>query len=202
MMKFLLGRKLEMTTLWNETGRAVPITVIEAGPCQVTQVKTKERDGYTAVQVGFGKKKHSTKPAAGHLKDLPTFAHLREVRLDSGADMARGATLTVSQFQPGDKVEVAGISKGKGFQGVVKRHHFAGHPATHGHKDQERMPGSIGAGGVQHVRKGMRMAGRMGGERVTVKNLKVIAVDEGKNLLQVKGAVPGAKNALLVIYCE
>ena len=201
-MKFLLGRKIEMTTLWNETGRAVPVTVIEAGPCQVTQVKTQERDGYTAVQVGFGKKKRPTKPAAGHMKDLPTFAHLREVRLDAGTDMARGATLTVSQFQLGDKVEVAGVSKGKGFQGVVKRHHFAGHPATHGHKDQERMPGSIGAGGVQHVRKGMRMAGRMGGEHVTVKNLKVVAIDEAKNLLQVRGAVPGAKNALLVIYCE
>lgn len=201
-MKFLLGKKIEMTTIWNEIGKAVPVTVIEAGPCRVTQVKTQERDGYTAVQVGFGKKKHPTKPAVGHLKDLPAFAYLREVRFGSGAEMTRGATLTVAQFQPGDAVKVAGVSKGKGFQGVVKRHHFAGHPATHGHKDQERMPGSIGAGGVQHVRKGMRMAGRMGGERVTVTNLKVVAIDEAKNLLQVTGAVPGAKNTLLEIYCE
>ncbi len=201
-MKFLLGKKIEMATVWNDAGKAVPITIIEAGPCRVTQMKTIERDGYSAVQIGFGKKKRLSKPEAGHLKDVPNFSVLKEFRIVPGSDLTRGATLTVAQFQAGQKVHVTGVSKGKGFQGVVKRHHFAGHPATHGHKDQERMPGSIGAGGVQHVRKGMRMAGRMGGERVTVAKLEVVAIDSEKNILHIKGAVPGARNAVLMIYAE
>lgn len=201
-MKFLLGKKIEMATVWNDAGKAVPVTIIEAGPCQVTQMKTHERDGYSAVQIGFGKKKRLSKSEAGHLKEVPNFSVLKEFRVAPGSDLTRSAALTVAQFQVGQKVHVTGVSKGKGFQGVVKRHHFAGHPATHGHKDQERMPGSIGAGGVQHVRKGMRMAGRMGGERVTVRKLEVIAVDAEKNILHIKGAVPGARNAVLMIYAE
>jgi len=188
-----------MTQTWTEKGRVVPITVIEAGPCTVAQIKTKERDGYGAVQFGFGTKKHLTKPMKGHLKELPALRALREFRGDPG-ELRRGDTLDVSVFSPGDIVKVTGISKGKGFQGVVKRHGFHGHPSTHGHKDQERMPGAIGAGGVQHVRKGQRMAGRMGGERVTVRNLKIVAIDKEKNRLLVKGAVPGARNSLVMIY--
>ncbi|OGL65080.1 50S ribosomal protein L3 [Candidatus Uhrbacteria bacterium RIFCSPLOWO2_01_FULL_47_24] len=198
-MKCILGKKLEMTQTWTEKGRVVPITVIEAGPCTVAQIKTKERDGYGAVQFGFGTKKHLTKPMKGHLKELPALRALREFRGDPG-ELRRGDTLDVSVFSPGDIVKVTGISKGKGFQGVVKRHGFHGHPSTHGHKDQERMPGAIGAGGVQHVRKGQRMAGRMGGERVTVRNLKIVAIDKEKNRLLVKGAVPGARNSLVMIY--
>ena len=198
-MKCILGKKLEMTQTWTEKGRVVPITVIEAGPCTVAQIKTKERDGYGAVQFGFGTKKHLTKPMKGHLKELPALRALREFRGDPG-ELRRGDTLDVSVFSPGDIVKVTGISKGKGFQGVVKRHGFHVHPSTHGHKDQERMPGAIGAGGVQHVRKGQRMAGRMGGERVTVRNLKIVAIDKEKNRLLVKGAVPGARNSLVMIY--
>lgn len=188
-----------MTQTWTEKGRVVPVTVIEAGPCIVTQVKTKEDDGYEAVQIGFGFKKKETKPMKGHLKELPALRTLREFRGAPG-EMKRGDTLDVSVFAPGDTVKVTGISKGKGFQGVVKRHGFHGHPPTHGHKDQERMPGAIGAGGVQHVRKGQRMAGRMGGDRVTVSNLKIVAVDKETNRLLVKGAVPGARNSFLMIY--
>ena len=202
-MKCILGKKIEMTQTWTETGRVVPVTVIEAGPCTVTGVRSLEKDGYEAVQLGWGAKKHLTKPMKGHLKELPAVRWLREVRCHvsgvSGAEMKRGAVIDVSMFAPGDKVKVIGVSKGKGFQGVVKRHHFHGHPPTHGHKDQERMPGAIGAGGVQHVFKGTRMAGRMGGARVTVRGLTVVAVDKEKNRLLIKGAVPGARNGFVMI---
>lgn len=205
MEKCLLGKKLQMTQAWTEKGRVVPVTVIEAGPCTITQIRTKENDGYEAVQIGFSGKagsasgggKHLTKPMKGHLKELPLVRFLREVRGVSEAK--RGEVIDVSIFAPGDKVKVVGVSKGKGFQGVVKRHHFHGHPPTHGHKDQERMPGAIGAGGVQHVFKGTRMAGRMGGEQVTVRGLTIVSVDKEKNQLLVKGAVPGARNSLLMI---
>lgn len=200
-MKMILGKKIEMTALWNEAGEVQPVTVIQAGPCQVVQVKTQEKDGYTSIQLGFDPKRKINRPLAGHLKGLENYRFLREFRIpeDLISQWKRGDKLDVSQFQVGDKVKVTGISKGKGFQGVVKRHGFHGQGPTHGHKDQARMPGSIGAGGVQHVRKGTRMAGHMGNQQVTVKNLEVVKIDPEKNLLYLKGAVPGGRNSYLII---
>lgn len=197
-MKFILAKKLEMSQVFAADGTVVPVTLVQAGPCIVTQVKTQERDGYRAVQLGFLPARHLPKPKEGHLKDLPKLRHLAEFRLQDGAEMSRGETIEASTFAAGDVVQVTGVSKGKGFQGVVKRHGFHGHPTSHGHKDQARMPGSIGAGGVQHVLKGRRMAGRMGGEQVTVKNLQVVEVRDG-GILALKGAVPGARNTILEI---
>lgn len=197
-MKFILGKKIAMSQIFQETGEAVPVTVIQAGPCNVTQVKTKDKDGYVAVQLGFEPIKKLAKPQAGHVKDMPLFRKLREFRLTEGS-FERGQALTVEQFQAKDVLKVTGFSKGKGFQGVVKRHGFHGHPTTHGHKDQMRMPGSIGATFPQHVIKGKRMGGRMGGERITVANLEVVKVEADKNLLYVKGAVPGGRNSFLLI---
>lgn len=194
-----------MSQIWNDKGKVVPVTMIAAGPCYVSQIKTAEKDGYDAIQLGLGNYKKLTKPMQGHLKDLPNLRHIREFMLHAPCSMLhdskvkRGDVIDVGVFAPGDIVKVTGISKGKGFQGVVKRHHFHGHPSTHGHKDQERMPGAIGAGGVQHVLKGQRMAGRMGTDRVTVRNLEIVAVDKEHNLLTIKGAVPGARGGLLVI---
>lgn len=199
MRKMILGKKISMSTIWQTDGRAVPVTAIQAGPCQVTQIRTKEKDGYQAVQIGFGQRKKANKPLKGHLKDLPSFRYLREFRVEEIKDLQRGAMLSVEQFNPGDKVDAIGVSKGLGFQGVVRRHHFHGHPTTHGTKDSVRMPGSIGAGGMQHVRKGTRMAGRMGGAQITVKNLKIVEVDKEKGILYLKGAVPGKRNALVMI---
>ncbi|MFH1187549.1 MAG: 50S ribosomal protein L3 [bacterium] len=201
-MKFILGKKLEMTQKFLDDGTVVPVTAILAGPCAVTQVKTVAKDGYDAVQIGFGVKKKINKPQAGHLKGLDNFRYLREVRseeLKDKEDLKRGDIIAVDNFQTGDMVKVSGISKGKGFQGVVRRHGFSGSPATHGHKDQLRMPGSIGSTGPQRVFKGMRMGGRMGDERITVKNLKVIEIDKNKNIIFIKGAVPGARNGLVEI---
>lgn len=198
-MKFILGKKIEMSQKFKEDGTVVPVTLISAGPCKITQVKTKEKDTSDAVQVGFGAQKKLSKPLAGHLKDLENFRYLVEFAVSKPEEYKRGQEIKVSDLVVGGKVQVVGFSKGKGFAGVVKRHGFHGHPPTHGHKDQERMPGSIGAGGVQRVFKGMRMAGRMGGDRVTVKNLEVVEVDDKNNILALKGAVPGARGALLVI---
>lgn len=184
--------------MYQPDGSLVPVTLVQAGPCVVTQVKTQDTDGYVAVQVGFAPAKKLSQAEAGHLKDLQLMHHLREFRLEGEPNQKRGDVIEATTFQPGDMVHVSGVSKGKGFQGVVKRHHFHGHPTSHGHKDQERMPGSIGAGGVQHVLKGRRMAGRMGNERVTVKNLQVMEVREG-GILALKGAVPGARHAVLEI---
>ncbi len=197
-MKFILAKKLEMSQVYDADGNVTPVTLLEAGPCYVTQVKSKETDGYMSVQVGFGTAKRLTKALEGHLKDLPKLAHIAEFRLGAEAEVKRGDLIEASTFQPGDMVHVTGISKGKGFQGVVKRHGFHGHPTSHGHKDQERMPGSIGAGGPQHVFKGMRMAGRMGNGQITVKNLKVVEIREG-GILALKGAVPGPRNAVIQI---
>lgn len=197
-MKFILGKKIAMTQVWDVQGRVVPVTVVEAGPCTVVQVKTNEKDGYRTVQLGFGVKKKLTKPMRGHFKDLPQFRWLREGEI-SVEGIKRGDIINTDVFSPGDKIKVIGTSKGKGFQGVVKRHGFHGSPASHGHKDQLRMPGSIGAGGVQHVFKGTRMAGRMGGERVTMSNLEIIEVNKDKNQLIIKGAIPGARNSLVMI---
>ncbi len=198
-MKFILAKKLNMTQRFRPDGAVVPVTVVEAGPCTVTEVKTMERDGYSAVAVGFGTQKKMSKPVAGALKGLPPVRFIREFRTPEAAGLLRGATITASVFAPGDQVSVIGTSKGKGFAGVVKRHHFHGHPASHGHKDQLRMPGSIGSKRQGPVEKGKRMAGRMGGDRVTVHGLEVIYVDTEKNLIEIKGAVPGARGSLLLI---
>jgi large subunit ribosomal protein L3 len=198
-MKFILGRKLEMSQRYRQDGEVVPVTLIRVEPCVVTQVKTVETDGYAAVQLGSGMKKGLTKPELGHRRARGPLADLREFRVDKTDGVTVGATCDVSAFAVGDTVQVTGVSKGKGFQGVVKRHHFAGGPASHGHKDNLRMPGSIGAGGHQHVHPGQRMAGRMGGDRVTVRNLEIVEALPEQGLLAVKGAVPGARGALLLI---
>ncbi len=198
-MKFILGKKEEMTQKFREDGTVVPVTVVKAGPCVITQVKIKEKDGYSAVQLGYGFKKKLNKPLSGHLKDLENFEYLREFKLDEGQELEKGDKIGVSIFEPGEKVQVTGISKGKGFQGVVRRHGFHGSPASHGHKDQLRMPGSIGATGPARVFKGTKMAGRMGGDGVTVKNLEVVEIDKENNQLFIKGALPGARNGLILI---
>ena len=197
-MKFILGKKLEMSQVFGADGHVIPVTLVQAGPCYVTKVNTAERDGYAAVQLGFAQGKNLTQAEAGHLKDLPPLKELCEFRLAQAPELKRGDVIEAGVFQPGDIIQVSGISKGKGFQGVVRRHHFHGHPASHGHKDQLRMPGSIGAGGVQHVMKGRRMAGHMGSDRVTVKNLKVVEVRDG-GILAIKGAVPGCRHSILEI---
>ncbi len=203
-MKGILGRKVGMTQIFDERGEVVPVTVIEAGPCFVTQVKTPERDGYAAVQLGFKevKPKRLTRPQLKHLSknQLPPLRYLREIRMSDVGQYEEGQKVRVSIFDVGDRVDVTGISKGKGFAGVVKRHGFRGGPKTHGQSDRQRAPGSIGAGTTPgRVYKGMRMAGRMGNARVTVQNLQVVLVDPERNLLAVKGAVPGARNGLLVV---
>src|SRR3989338_6040303 len=201
-MSFILGRKIEMTQRFLADGRRVPVTRISAAPNRVTQVKTQDRDGYTAIQIGLPGRTKLTKSLKGHLKDLGDLVELKEFRTPAEVKLERGQTLTVAEFKPGDHVKVTGWSKGKGFAGVVKRHHFRGGPASHGHKDNLRMPGSIGSGGVQRVFKGMRMGGRMGGDRVTIKNLEIVQVHPETNELYIKGAVPGGRNALLMISGE
>lgn len=201
-MKFIIGRKLEMSQRYRPSGEVVPVTLVKVEPCVITQVKTSDKDGYTAVQVGTGSKRHLAKPQMGHLKPVAeagNLATLREFRLDSVDGIAPGAVCDMTSFASGDVIDVTGISKGKGFQGVVKRHHFRGGPATHGHKDNLRMPGSIGAGGHQHVHPGQRMAGRMGGDQVTVKHLEIVEVLADQGLLAIKGAVPGARGATLLV---
>jgi len=197
-MKFILGKKIGMSQVFSEDRKVTPVTLIEAGPCVVTQVKTEKKDGYQAVQVGFGERKKINRPLMGHLKDLGKFRYLREIR-DVKEDMKIGDKIDAGVFKEGDKIKVIGISKGKGFQGVMKRHGFHGSPATHGHKHDHRAPGSIGSAFPEHVLKGKKMAGRMGGDRVTVKGLKVVKVDKENNLLVVKGAVPGKRGALLKV---
>jgi len=204
-MKGILGKKVGMTQIFDERGEVIPATVIEAGPCFVAQIKTVERDGYSAVQMGFEetKPKHLTRPQLQHLRksDLPPVRYLREFRLGTdGAEYQEGQKVTVDIFEAGELVDVMGTSKGRGFAGVVKRHGFRGGPKTHGQSDRHRAPGSIGACTTPgRVFKGKRMPGRMGGDRVTVQALKVEMVDPERNLLVVRGAVPGAKNGLLVI---
>lgn len=201
-MKALIGKKIGMTQRFEPDGKVIPVTVLEAAPCVITDVMTTEKHGYRAVQVAAfaTTPKHVKKPVAGHLKDLGSYRMLHEFRLKGQeADLKRGTRLTVETFTLGDRIQITGTSKGKGFAGVVKRHHFRGGPASHGHKDNLRMPGSIGATFPQHVIKGTRMAGRMGGEQVTVKNLRVVDVIKDQNLLLVSGAVPGARNSTVII---
>lgn len=201
-MKGILGKKIGMTQVFDETGEAVPVTVIEAGPCYVTQVKTEETDGYNAIQIGFERidERKLKKPQAGHLGDLPPLRYFREIRTDDAAEYEVGQEIDVGLFSDIRLVDVTGISKGRGFAGVVKRHGFAGGPKTHGQSDRHRAPGSIGASASpSRVFKGMRMAGRMGGERVTVQNLSVVRVDPERNVLLVRGGLPGAKGGLVLV---
>ncbi len=200
----IIGRKVGMTQVYAEDGRAVPATVIQAGPCVVVQRKSREKDGYSTVQVGFveaRKVKNVTKPMKGHFEKagIPPCRILREFRVDEGEDVKVGDKVSVELFAPGDTVSVTGVSKGKGFQGVVKRHHFRGGAATHGSMFH-RAPGSIGASAFpSRVLKGMRAAGHMGSDRVTVRNLQVVRVDPGNNILVLRGSVPGAGGGYVVI---
>jgi large subunit ribosomal protein L3 len=199
-MKFILGRKLNMTTVFSENGNAVPATAISVRENVVTQVRTLEKDGYTALQIGEGSKNPNriSKPLKGHLKELGNFAALKEVRVETPTQ-AVGDKLDITQFAVGDTVTVSAISKGKGFQGVVKRHGFGGGPRSHGQKHSEREPGSIGGGLRTHVPVGMRMAGRMGSDRVTVTGLKVAHIDPEQKIIYVRGAVPGRRGTLVEI---
>ena len=204
MMKGLIGKKIGMTQIFDESGLAVPITLIEAGPCYVTQVRQPERDGYNAVQLGFEevKPKRLTGGQLGHLKtsELPPLRFLREFRVKD-SEVAEGDKLEVGEvFSVGDQVDVVGTSKGKGFQGAVKRHGFRGGPKTHGQSDRQRATGSVGAGTTPgRVFKGKRMPGHMGSERVTIQNLQVAYVDADRNLLGVRGAIPGPKGGVVMI---
>lgn len=209
-MKGIIGKKVGMTQIFDDDGQVIPVTVIQAGPCYVTQVRTEEKDGYSAVQLGFEelppKRNGSSrlnKPKQGHLKrgalNLPDLRYLREFRVKE-LDVEEGQLLKADVFEKGDRVDVVGMSKGRGFAGTVKRHGFNRQPKTHGQSDRERAPGSIGATSTPgRVLKGTRMSGRMGGQRVTVQNLEVIVVDADKNLLAVRGSVPGAKGGILLV---
>ena len=231
MVKGIIGKKIGMTQVFDDTGSVIPVTVIQAGPCWVTQVKTDERDGYRAVQLGYEEiaagvdnetarkrkiERRLTKPERGHLgllepdekhpnrkvleTPVPALRYLREFRINNVEGIETGQKITVEIFKEGDRVDVVGISKGKGFAGTVKRHGFKRQKKTHGQSDRERAPGSIGATSTPgRVLKGTRMAGRMGGERVTSQNLEVVVVDPENNLLAVKGSVPGAKGGLVTI---
>ena len=215
-MKGLIGKKVGMTQVFDETGVVTPVTIIQAGPCFVTQVKDEKNDGYSAIQLGFGdvSPKRLTKGEQGHLgivkakkggrrggdKGIPAVRHLREFRTSSAGDYTVGQQLTVAQFEPGEMVDVIGKTKGRGFAGNVKRHNFAGGVKTHGQSDRWRAPGSIGsATEMSRVPKGKRMAGRMGNERQTAQNLVVVRVDPERNLIAIRGAVPGAKGGLVII---
>lgn len=201
----LLGKKIGMTTIFEGNGNMVPCTVIEAGPCYVTQIKSTEKDGYNAIQIGFEdkKEKNSSKPVIGKFKKIntPVQRYIREIRDHSTENIKAGDVIKVDIFKEGDTVKVSGVSIGKGFQGVVKRYGFAGGVRTHGQSDRERAPGSIGGSSYpSRVFKGQRMAGRMGNDRITVRNLQVVRVFSDSNLILIKGAVPGAKSGLVEIY--
>jgi large subunit ribosomal protein L3 len=199
-MEAILGRKLGMTQVFTANGEARGVTVVEAGPCIVVQVKTKDNDGYEAIQIGFGTRKKVNEPMRGHLKRLGQFQLLREIRVDDASAYEVGQAIGAELFEQGDIIDVMGTSKGRGFAGGVKRHHFAGGPKTHGQSDRHRAPGSIGSGTTPgRVRKGLRMAGHMGDERVTVKNLTVFESNTERNLLLIEGSVPGGVNGLLRI---
>lgn len=209
-MKGIIGKKVGMTQIFDEHGQVIPVTVIEAGPCYVTQIRTEQNDGYTAVQLGFDElppKRNGdsrlTKPKQGHLRrnglETPDVRVLREFRVKQ-IDVEEGQVLKADVFEKGERVDVVGTSKGRGFAGTIKRHNFNRGPKTHGQSDRERAPGSIGATSTPgRVFKGMRMGGRMGNDRVTVQNLEVVEVDAEKNLLAVRGSVPGAKGGILLI---
>jgi large subunit ribosomal protein L3 len=195
----LLGRKVGMTQVFAADGTIVPVSVVSLEPNTVTAIRTQERDGYTAVQIGAGTARRLTKPRLGQLKDLPRVRDVREFRLDELGEYQVGQTLDVTIFAEGDSIDVTGVSKGKGFSGTVKRHHFRRGPETHG-SDSHRAPGSIGGGTTPgKVFKGTGMAGHMGNDRITVKKATVVRTDPDRNLLLVKGPVPGARNALVIV---
>ncbi len=201
--KAILGTKLGMTQVFDDENRIVPVTVVEAGPCTITQVKTVDTDGYVAVQMAFGSRKHVNKPSAGHLAkaDVDSARVLAELRLDDDADLPElGSTIACDTFVRGETIDVTGTSKGKGYAGVMKRHNFKGMGDGHGVKRKNRHPGSVGMASTPgRTFKGMRMAGRMGGERVTLQNLEVVDVDTNNGLILVKGAVPGATGSIVLI---
>ncbi len=198
MIPGVIGKKIGMTQLYQETGE-VAVTAVLAGPCYVTQVKTTDKDGYNAVQLGFEESKRLSNAEKGHLKDMKALKHLHEFRVDT-VDVKVAQVVDVDVFKPGDKVDVIGISKGKGFAGGVKRYHFKGGPKTHGQSDRHRGPGSIGSGTTPgRVLKGLRMAGHMGHDRVTAKNLQIIGVDLDRHVLLIKGAIPGWKKGIVFV---
>jgi large subunit ribosomal protein L3 len=201
-VKGILGRKIGMTQVFDEDGHAVPVTVLEAGPCRVAQTKTPEKDGYTAAQLAFGEAKRPNKPLAGHYAKagITPARHLAELRLDTLEDYALGSEIKADVFEAGDMVDVVGVTKGKGFAGAMKRHGFKGLSASHGTQKKHRSPGSIGACATPaRVFKGVRMAGQMGNVRVTTLNLKVIKADPERNLMLVRGAVPGPRGGLVMV---
>lgn len=198
-MAGILGKKIGMTQIYRGN-LEIAVTAVEAGPCSVTQVKTAAKDRYNAIQIGFGQSKKLSKAEKGHLKDNGSFRYLREIRTDKVGDYQVGQKLDASIFKAGDKVKVEGISKGKGFAGGVKRHHFGGGPKTHGQSDRHRAPGSVGSTTTPgRVFKGLKMAGHMGAKKVSIRNLEVVEVDAAKNVVLLKGAVPGAKGGMLLI---
>lgn len=200
-MKMLIGKKIGMTQHFSDDGIVHPVTIVEVGPCVVTQVKTKAKDGVDAVQLGWGTQKRALKAQQGHAKGLPVSRVLKQFRVspEESGELTLGTIVDCTQFEIGKKVTVTAQAKGHGFQGVVKRHGFHGSPKTHGHKDQLRMPGSSSAGGIQHVWRGKKMPGRMGNQQVTVKNLVVVNSDPAAHQLWLRGAVPGARGTLLTI---
>jgi large subunit ribosomal protein L3 len=201
MISGLLGKKLGMSQVFQTNGAVVPVTLVQVGPCIVTQLKGQAHDGYQAVQVGFEEVKRLNQPERGHLKRVgKLFRHLKEFQVSGDVEVQPGQVITVTVFKPGDRVDVIGTSKGRGFAGGVKRHHFRGGPKTHGQSDRLRAPGSIGATtSPGRVLKGLRMAGHMGAERITVQDLEVVAVVPEQNQLYVKGAVPGYRGSLVAV---
>lgn len=215
MTKFILGKKIRVSQFFQEDGRAIPVSIIETGPCYVTQIKNAEKDSYSAIQIGFGQKKEKNikKPQRGQLEKIKkinndfnslNLSYLREVRVspDEIEKWTLGQEIKVDIFQESEKVKIRGISKGKGFQGWVKRYHFAGGPATHGNKHSGRQRGSIGSSFPERVLKGTKMAGRMGGKRVSIKNLKIIKIIPEENIIAIKGAIPGRRGTLVEIIGE
>jgi len=203
-MSGLLGKKIRMTQVFDDTGRSIPVTVINAGPCYVSQIKTAEKDGYRAIQIGYMelKEKHTKKPVSGHLKkaDLKPLKYLREFDLPLNEEVKVGDELKVDMFEEGEEVVVTGYAKGRGFQGVMKRHGFHGAQKTHGQSDRQRAPGSIGqSSDPSRVIKGMKMGGKMGNNRVTIPLVEVVKIDTERNLIFIKGPVPGGPNSLIEI---
>ena len=200
MIKSFLGKKIGMSQVFREDGIVVPVTLVEAGPCVVTQIKTHDTDGYEALQLGFGEVKRRNKPMGGHFRGSRLSRYVKEVKVDDISQFQVGQSLTVDVFQPGERVDIIGRSKGRGFAGVMKRHGFGGGPRTHGQSDRARAPGSIGGGTTPgKVYKGLKMAGHMGNRRITVKGIEIIHVDVERNLLLLKGGIPGSVNWLLEI---
>jgi large subunit ribosomal protein L3 len=200
MLQGIIGRKLGMTQVFRDNGKMEAVTAIKAGPCSVIQIKTAGKEGYDSIQLGFGESKRLNSAEKGHLKELGSFKYLREFRVDTVENIKIGDKVDVSIFNQGDRIDVIGVSKGKGFAGVVKRHHFRGGPKTHGQSDRERHPGSIGSTTTPgHIKKGLRMAGHMGTEQVTARRLEVMKIDPESNLLLVKGSVPGSRNGVVLL---